>query len=179
MVSTLTLSSTTNQACKIADYPISQYTDPTTFMSVFYRLSVFHHGCELVVEVIKVSDGKVHALNVGLHSFHEVFKLFLCDVANLRTWFNNKRDSLMSDSLPWGLPWWTPSFMRDLSSMVGGGKVGVGVTCARASYIYIYIYIYIHVYGLIIECGINKKQPSKDRPSHAPWKSSFLSWTWS
>ena len=32
--------------------------------------------------------------------------------------------------------------MRDLSSMVGGGKVGVGVTCARASYIYIYIYIY-------------------------------------
>lgn len=31
--------------------------------------------------------------------------------------------------------------MRDLSSVVGGGKVGVGVTCARASYIYIYIYV--------------------------------------
>ena len=29
--------------------------------------------------------------------------------------------------------------MRDLSSVVGGGKVGVGVTCARASYIYIYV----------------------------------------
>ena len=27
--------------------------------------------------------------------------------------------------------------------MVGGGKVGVGVTCARASYIYIYIFMYM------------------------------------
>jgi hypothetical protein len=29
--------------------------------------------------------------------------------------------------------------MRDLSSVVGGGKVGVGVTLIRASYIYIYV----------------------------------------
>jgi len=68
-------------------------------MSVF-MLSAFHHGCVLVVELIKVFEGVIHDLKVVLHSFHVFFKLCFCDVCNLRPVFNNKRDSLMRDSLP-------------------------------------------------------------------------------
>ena len=90
-----------------------------------FALSAFHlfqHGSELLVELIKVIEGKVHASNVALDSFQIFFELFFCHVFNLRLFFlqhtgcPHEGFSSMRSS----------SFMRDLSSMVGGGKVGVG-----------------------------------------------------
>ena len=104
---------------------IPSQSDPIIFVTSF------HHAGVLVEEHLNVFEDEGHGCREVLQRFQVFLKLCFCVDFFLEPIFNNK----MRDSL-----------MRDLSSMVGGGKVGVGVR------------------GPPI-CGINKKQPSRDRSS--------------
>ena len=103
---------------------IPSQSDPIISVTSFHRWN--DHAVVLVEEHINVFEDKGHGCREVLQRFQVFLKLCFCVDFFLEPIFNNK----MRDSL-----------MRDLSSMVGGGKVGVGVR------------------------GINKKQPSRDIPS--------------